>query len=171
MVRAPSNSAITASPGIPRLRLCRSACINARPGAWLKRRKLRFVRRQAATNHTPSARNVYNRGAPKQYVRSAATFERWDKKLLHPLDKGEPVHCSFHHKSGHHAIMAQSSVEGEGLPMSMRRIADQPYTTRVAVECAKVRKISMASACPVATTWALAASRLVAAANARASPA
>jgi hypothetical protein len=32
-------------------------------------------------------------------------------------------------------------------------------------------KIAMASACPVATTWGLAASRLVAAANARASPA
>ena len=32
-------------------------------------------------------------------------------------------------------------------------------------------KISMASACPVATTWALAVSRLVAAANARGSPA
>jgi hypothetical protein len=32
-------------------------------------------------------------------------------------------------------------------------------------------KIAMASACPVATTWALAASRLVAAASARASPA
>jgi hypothetical protein len=32
-------------------------------------------------------------------------------------------------------------------------------------------KIAMASACPVATTWALAAARLIAAANARASPA
>jgi hypothetical protein len=32
-------------------------------------------------------------------------------------------------------------------------------------------KIAMASACPIATTWGLAASRLVAAANARASPA
>jgi hypothetical protein len=41
-----------------------------------------------------------------------------------------------------------------------------------ALVCVSVRriKIAMASACPVATTWALATSRLAAAANARASP-
>jgi hypothetical protein len=41
---------------------------------------------------------------------------------------------------------------------------------RVVISVRRI-KISMASACPVAATWALAASRLVAAANARASPA
>jgi hypothetical protein len=41
---------------------------------------------------------------------------------------------------------------------------------RVVISVRRI-KISMASACPVATTWALAASRLVAAANARGSPA
>jgi Transposase DDE domain group 1 len=40
---------------------------------------------------------------------------------------------------------------------------------RVVISVRRI-KISMASACPVATTWALAASRLVAAANARGSP-
>jgi len=61
-----------------------------------------------------------------------ATLERRDKKLPHPFDKCEPVHRSFHHKRCHHAIMSQSGDERDGLPMSMRRIADQPYTTRAA---------------------------------------
>ena len=41
---------------------------------------------------------------------------------------------------------------------------------RVVISVRRI-KISMASACPVAATWALAVSRLVAAANARGSPA
>ena len=61
-----------------------------------------------------------------------ATLERWDKKLPHPFDKREPVHCSFHHKRRHHAVVAQSGDERDRLPMSMRRIADQPHATRAA---------------------------------------
>jgi hypothetical protein len=66
------------------------------------------------------------------FVHGAANVAFLRNAESHPFDKGEPVHRSFHHKRRHHAVMAQSGNERDRLPMSMRRIADQPHATRAA---------------------------------------
>ena len=104
--------------------------------AILDRIKIGRILRQITQRRT----SRFNRLAyPRYFVRrkiihndDIATFERWHKKLLHPCDKGEAVHRSFHYKRRHHPVMAQSSDEGDRLPMSVRRIADQPLATRAA---------------------------------------
>src|SRR5450631_17488 len=59
-----------------------------------------------------------------------AALEGWDKTLLHISEKRQPVHGSLDHKRCGHSTLPQAPDKGNCLPMSVRRVADQPFATR-----------------------------------------
>ena len=63
-----------------------------------------------------------------------ATTERRGQTLFDISDEGQPVHWSVDDEWRDHSIVAQAGYKGDGLPMSMRRVADQsnaPWTSTV----------------------------------------
>lgn len=57
-----------------------------------------------------------------------AAPQRWNQKLFHPFDEGQPVHGPIHYKGRNHAVMAQASHERDRLPVTVRRVSHQPHT-------------------------------------------
>src|SRR5215203_2991515 len=59
-----------------------------------------------------------------------ATLEGRDKALPYISEKYRPVHGSLDHKGCGHSALPQAAHEGDCLPMSMRRVIDEPFATR-----------------------------------------
>jgi hypothetical protein len=54
-----------------------------------------------------------------------AAIERRGQTLLNICDEGQPVHWSVDDEGRDHSIVAQAGYEGDGLPMPVRRVANQ----------------------------------------------
>jgi hypothetical protein len=59
-----------------------------------------------------------------------AAIERRGQTLLDIRDKGRSVHWSVNDEGRDHPIIAQAGHEGDGLPMPVRRVADQSSAPR-----------------------------------------
>jgi len=59
-----------------------------------------------------------------------AAIEGRGQTLLNICDEGQPVHWSIDDEGRDHSIVAQAGYEGDGLPVPVRRVADQSNAPR-----------------------------------------
>ena len=61
-----------------------------------------------------------------------AALERWPQTLFEIGEEDGSGHGPIHHERRNHLVMAKPSYEGDGFPMPLRHVADQPLAAPAA---------------------------------------